>query len=115
MDIQALSDFVVVTTNAVALDLTKEMGTAFNQEAPIAQTGFTSGMSINGTPVIVDARLSGRECIVMHKEALGFKSEPAKKDVSVNLGLVEYTGEFFYDVMAVVDSARIAKFGTTVK
>ena len=87
---------------------------AFNQEAPIAQTGFTTGKSINGTPVIVDAALAGKVVYVFHKDVLAFKSAMIEKDVNVDLGLVEFTGKFFYDVQAVVDADRSVKMIETV-
>lgn len=114
-DISALDDFVIITTNEVARELTGEMGTVFNQEAPIAQTGFKSKMNVNGTPTIVDARLAGRECIIMHKNSIGFKSDAVKKDIKVDLGITEFTGVAFFDISAIVDKSRIAKFGTIVK
>ncbi len=110
-----MSDFIAVVSPTVARELSKEMGTTFNSEAPIAQTGFTSGMSINGTPVIVEPRFTGREVVILHKEALAFNSEPFKKDVAVDLGLTEFTGEFFYDVMSIVDAKRIIQIAATTK
>lgn len=108
MDVQGLSDFYIVLSHKVAKELAEEMGQAFYNEAAIAQTGFTSGMSINGTPVIVDARLTGREVYVAHNQAIAFgKVEVA--DVNVDLGLTNYTGRFFWDVMTIVDKARVAK------
>lgn len=108
MDVQHISDFYIVTSNTVAKELSKEMGTVFNQEAPIAQTGFKTGMSINGTPVIVDTRLTGREVYIAHNQAIAFGKMPVK-NVKVDLGLVAFTGEFFYDVMVIVDKARVKK------
>lgn len=111
--IQAKSDFIIVIDYTVAKELAKEMGTAFYQEAPIAQTGFKSNMSINGTPVLVDPALSGRKAYVFHKDALGFKSQAVEKDVNIDLGLTSFQGVFFYDVMAVVDSARAKKIAAS--
>lgn len=108
-DVQDITDFYIVTSRKVAKELAKEMGTAFNQEAAIAQTGFTSSMSINGTPVIVDARLKGREVYIAHNEAIAFAKQELGKDVAIDLGLVSFTGKFFFDVMALVDKARVAK------
>lgn len=104
-------DYVIVVSPKVAKELAKEYGTVFNQEAPIANTGFTSRNSINGTPVIVEESLAGREVYVFHKDALAFKSEMIEKEIAIDLGLTEYTGVFFYDVQAVIDSARAVKFG----
>lgn len=109
-DISALTDFVIITTNEVARELSKEMGTVFNQEAAIAQTGFKTGMQVNGTPVIIDARLTGRDAIVLHKEALAFRAAPIDKSINVDLGIAEFTGRVFYDVMASIDKSRMAQF-----
>lgn len=112
MDVQDISDFYIVTSRKVAKELAKEMGTAFNQEASIAQSGFTSSMSVNGTPVIVDARLTGREVYVAHNQAIAF----GKQEVftrTVNLGLSDYYGAFFYDILVTVDKARVSKIATT--
>lgn len=111
MDITSKEDFIIKVSQTVAKELTHEMGQAFLNETPIAQTGFKSGMGINGTPVIVDTRYTGRECVVFHKEVLAFKSESIKKDVSVDLGIAEFTGRFFYDVSAIIDTSRIKQFG----
>lgn len=107
-DVQGLSDFYIVTSNTVAKELAKEMGTAFTQEAAIAQTGFTSGKSINGTPVIVDARLQGREVYVAHNEAIAFGKQEIK-NIAVDLGITQYTGAAFFDIMAIIDTARVSK------
>lgn len=114
LDVQALSDFYIVGTNQVARELAKEMGTTFNQEAPIAQTGFTTGMQVNGTPFIVDSRLTGREVIIAHKEAVAMGKQPIA-NVNVDLGITQYTGIAFYDISAIIDAARVKKFGTTKK
>lgn len=109
MDVQALSDFYIVMSNTAAAEVKDEIGIAFNNEAPIAQTGMTSGMSINGIPVIVDQRLTGREVFIAHNEAIAFGSQKFK-DVNVDLGLTGYTGRYFWDVMTIVDDARVVKF-----
>lgn len=114
MDVQDISDFYIVTSRKVAKELAKEMGQVFNQEAAIAQTGFKTNMSINGTPVIVDSRLTGREVYIAHNQAIAFGKQVVK-DVSVDLGLVAFTGEFFYDIMVIVDAARVKKIATTRK
>lgn len=106
---QSKTDFVVVVSADVAKNLSKEMGTVFNQEAPIAQTGFKTGMSINGTPVIVDEALEDGKVYIFHKEALAFKAADVEKEVSIDLGLVEFTGRFFYEIMVVADTARAVK------
>lgn len=115
LDVQHKTDFIHVISDDVATEIAKEMGQAFNQEAPIAQTGFMSEMSINGVPVIVSPRLTGRQAFTYHNEAIAFKKQPIEKDIKVDLGLVEYTGKFFFDVMAIIDTARVSQFGTTVK
>lgn len=114
MDVQHISDFYIVVSNTVAKELAKEMGQIFNQEAPIAQTGFKTNMSVNGTPVIVDTRLTAREVYIAHNEAIAFGKVPVK-NVSVDLGLTAYTGEFFYDIMVIVDAARVKQFGTVIR
>lgn len=106
---QGAADFVVYMSADMAKQLAKENGVGFYNEAPIAQTGFKSGMSVNGTPVIVDQTLVAKSIYFLHKEALAFKSEPIEKDINVDLGLTEFTGKMFYDVQTVVDSARIKK------
>lgn len=112
---QGLSDFVVYMDAYTAKDIAKEVGTVFNQEAPIAQTGFTSNKSVNGTPVIVDSTLAKGTVYVIHNEALAFKSNVIEKDINVDLGLTQFTGKFFYDVMALVDGARASKIAATPK
>ena len=110
MDIADKEDIVVVISDTVAKELAKEMGIVFNQENAIAQTGFKSGFGINGFPVIVEPRFLGREVLVFNAGALVFKREPARKDISIDLGLTKFTGEIFYDVMKVIDTARVFKF-----
>ncbi len=114
-DVQGVADFITVVSPTVARELSKEMGTTFNSEAPIANTGLTSGKSINGTPVIVDSTLVKGSVYIIHNEAIGFKSVLIDKDIDIDLGLVEFTGKFFYDVMAVVDAARVSKIAATSK
>lgn len=111
LDVQGLSDFYIVTSHKVAKELAQEMGKVFHQEAAIAQTGFKSSMSINGTPVIVDARLTGREVYVAHNDAVAFGKKAIEKKIQVDLGLVEFTGIVFYDIMTIVDKDRITQFG----
>lgn len=60
------------------------MGTVFNQEAPIAQGKFKTGMQVNNTPVIIDARLTGRDTIIMHKDALAFRAAPVDKSINID-------------------------------
>lgn len=93
-----------------AKNLTKEMGQAFNQELPIAETGFQSRKGINGTPVIVDTTLPEGAVYIVHKEALAFMSDMIEKPVNVDLGLTAFTGRFFYDVQAIADDARCFRF-----
>lgn len=108
---QGAGSFVIYIASDIAKTLAKENGIGFYNEAPIAQTGFKTGMSVNGTPVIVDSTLAPGKGYILHNEALGFKSIPVEKDVAVDLGLVEFTGKLFYDVMAIVDTDRMKKLG----
>lgn len=94
MDVQGLSDFYIVMSNTVAAEMRAELGTVFHNEAAIAQTGFKSGMSLNGTPVIVDQRLTGREVFIAHNEAIAFGKQELEP-VAVDLGLTKFTGTFF--------------------
>lgn len=130
-DYKHMSDknkMLIVLHPSVADMVAKEIGTVFNQEAPIAQTGMRSGMSINGVPVIVDANLNKFEgaaatevigALVLDSEAIAFKAAEFEKPVDVNLGLTRFYGKFFYNIVKAVDTARIGKFeltlGTAVK
>lgn len=107
--IQDVSSFIIYGSAQVAKTLTKEMGTVFNQEAPIAQTGFKTGMQVNGTPFVSVPTLTGDEVIIVHNYAIGFATAPKTKAINIDLGLHDYVGEVWMDVMAVVDSARMAK------
>lgn len=103
------SSGILFVSKSVASDLTVEMGTVFNQEAPIAQTGFKTGYSINGTPVVVDPKLKGRVAYIIDEEALFFKKSPSMEDVDQKLGTTRYVGKVFYDVFAIADKNRAWK------
>jgi len=101
--------------------LEEEIGTVFNQEAPIYKTGLKSRFSISGNPVIelpslnkvdtaADIRLAA---IVMDAEAFAFDASGVKANIDTTLGITRYYGEAFYEIGAVVDSARIATFTAT--
>ena len=107
------SEFIIVVSQEIATELTLELGTAFQQEAPIAQTGFTSSMSIGGTPIIVETGLTGREVYMYDAEAIIVRATQIEKAVNIDLGLTAYTGKFFWDVMAVADTARVKQFKKT--
>lgn len=94
-DITNQEDYIIVTSLTVATELKKELGTVFNQEAPIAQTGFTTNMSIEGTPVIIDPRLKNRTTYILHNQTVGFKAAQVTKDIKIDLGLSAFTGRFF--------------------
>lgn len=106
---KAESTPIVFTSKTVASELTLEMGTVFNQEAPIAQTGFKTGYSINGTPVVIDSRLKGREVYIIDEESLFFKKSPTMEDINQKLGTTRYVGKVFYDVFNVSDENRVWK------
>lgn len=104
---KAESTPVVFMSQEVALELTQEMGQVFNQEAPIAQTGFKTGMSINGTPVVVDTKIKGRKVYFIDEEAVFFKKDGTTEDVDQKLGTTRYVGQVFYDILGVVDENRV--------
>lgn len=104
---KAKSTPVVFGSQEVALELTQEMGQVFNQEAPIAKTGFTSGQSINGVPFVIDPELVGRKVYLIDEESLVFKKSPTMEDVDQKLGTTRYVGKVFYDVLGVVDENRV--------
>lgn len=104
---------IVFGSPEIALELTEEMGTAFNQEAPIAKTGFISNNSVNGIPFIIDQEMSGREVLILDWESLVFKKSPTMEDVDQKLGTTRYVGKVFYDVLAVVDENRVWKLTPT--
>lgn len=106
---KAKSRAVIIISQIVGIELTKEMGTAFNQEKAIAQTGFKTGYSINGNPVIIDQELTGRKVYFIDEEALVFKKSPSMADVDQNLGTNHYVGKVFYDVIDVADENRVWK------
>lgn len=103
------SSGIVFVSQLTASDLTREMGIVFKQEAPIAQTGFKTGYSINSTPVVVDPKLKGRVAYIIDEEALFFKKSPSMEDVDQKLGTTRYVGKVFYDVFATADKNRIWK------
>lgn len=109
-------NMVIILHPSVAKMVSKEIGTVFNQEAPIYTTGFKSSKSINGIPVLVDANLNKYQgtdaaqrlgAIVMDIEALSFKAANESKPVQVDLGLTKFVGKYFYDITKVVDSSRV--------
>lgn len=100
-------DTIVSVSSDVATHLALEMGKSFNSENPIAQTGFTTGMGVNGTPVVVDHDLPANTARLINKNALIFTKDKIDKQVNQQLGLTQYVGEAFYDVFAVADEARI--------
>lgn len=110
MDIAGHEDIITVVSDKVAKELAKEMGTVFNQEAPIAESGFKTNMSVNGSPVIVESRWTGREVVIFHKQAIYFESNTIAEGINVDLGIAKYTGEVFYDISGVIDQARFTKF-----
>lgn len=116
------ANLVIVLHPSVADLAVKEIGTVFNQEAPIYKTGLMSRTSINGIPVIVDANLNKYEgaaateligAVVMDIEALAFRAKEFAKPVSVDLGLTKYFGQFFYNIQKAVDPSRIYKIEWT--
>ena len=100
-------DTVVFVSSDVATNLTLEMGKSFNNENPIAQTGFKSGMGVNGTAVIVDHKLPANTARLINKNALIFTKDKIDKQIDQKLGLTQYVGEAFYDVFAIADPNRI--------
>lgn len=109
LTIQGLQDFVIFGSSEVAQSLTKEMGTVFNQETAIAQTGFKSKMGVNGTAFIIVPTFTAKQVVICHKNAIGFVSQQVKKNAKIDLGLTEFTGQFALDYMTVVDTARLVK------
>lgn len=110
------NNMVIIMHPTIARQVAKEIGTVFNQEAPIYQTGFKANKSLNGIPVIVDANLNKFEgasvaercgAIVMDVEALAFKAANESKEVSVDLGLTKFTGRYFYNIQKAIDPTRI--------
>lgn len=110
-DVRPLNEFLIEVSMTVAKELAKENGTGFYNEAAIAQTGFKTNMQVNGSPVVINPRLTAREVIISHDDALAFHKQAIEKSVAIDMGLVSYTGTFFYDVMVIVDKARIKQFG----
>lgn len=111
-----LSNIVIIMHPSVANFVAKEIGTVFNQEAPIYTTGFSSKQSINGVPVLIDPNLNKFQgadasarlgAIVMDIEALSFKAADETKPVSVDLGLTKFVGRYFYNIIKAVDPSRI--------
>lgn len=100
-------DTVVYVSADVATSLTLEMGKTFNSENPIAQTGFTTGMGVNGTPVVVDYKLPKQTARLLNKNSLIFTKEKISKMVDQQLGLTHYVGEAYYDVFGVSDANRM--------
>lgn len=107
-----VEDTLVMVSPEIALNLTKEMGTVFTQEAAIAQTGFNTGMSINGTPVIVDNRLKAGEALMINKLAVAFKKDKVSKTIDQSLAHVDYKGEVFYDIIEAIGTERMWKLTT---
>lgn len=106
-------DTLVIVSPEIALNLTKEMGTVFNQEAAIAQTGFKTGMAINGTPVIVDNRLAAGEVLIINKLSVAFKKDKISKNIDQSLAHVDYKGEVFYDIIEAIGKERMWKLTTS--
>lgn len=109
-------NMVIIMHPTVAKMVAKEIGTVFNQEAPIYQTGFKSRMSINGIPVLVDANLNKFEdtdatkrvgAIVMDIEALAFKAANETEANVTQLGHVKFAGTYFYNITKAIDPTRI--------
>lgn len=112
------ANLVIVLHPSVADMVTKEIGTSFNQEAPIYKTGIGARTSINGIPVIVDANLNKYQAtgatdrlgaLIMDMEALAFKAANETKPIMVDLGLTKYVGKYFYSITKAIDTGRIAK------
>lgn len=109
-------NMVIILHPTVSQMVAKEIGTVYNSELPIYKTGFTSGMAINGIPVIVDPNLNKYQdadatkrlgAIVMDIESIAFKAENETKPKVVDLGISQFAGVFFYNITKAVDPARI--------
>lgn len=126
------SNMLIILHPTVARKVAKEIGTVFNQEAPIYTTGFKSNKSINGIPVIVDPNLNKYQvakaaagtadtrlgAIVMDIEALAFKAADESKPIMTDLGLTKFAGKFFYSIEKLIDPSRVKVLNikdTTIK
>lgn len=110
------NNMIIVLHPSVSSMVAKEIGTVYNSELPIYTTGFKSGMSINGVPVIVDPNLNKYQdtdatkrlgALVMDIESIAFKAESETKPKKVDLGISQFAGVFFYNITKAVDPARI--------
>lgn len=94
----------------------KEIGTVFNQEAPIYKTGLKTKTSINNIPVVFDGNLNKFQdtdntkrlaFIVMDVEALAVKVDNIDKTFDIDLGITRYVGKFFYTIEKLIDQNRV--------
>lgn len=111
-------NMLIIMHPMVATMVAKEIGSVFNQEAPIYRTGLKSQFSINGIPVLIDPTLNTLDgatgdgtdrfgAIVMDIEALAFKADEFSKPVSIDLGLTKFSGQYFYSVEKLIDNSRV--------
>lgn len=116
------SNIIIVLHPTLVNQVYKEIGTVFNNEAPIYKTGLKSRFSIAGYPVLVDPTLNvfstgtGDDAVrlgalVMDIEAVAFKTDNQKVYIDQAIADTRYVGLTYYGIEKLVDTKRAFKIG----